>query len=115
MSAGYLARQPETATATVIVAAAIDKAPSSGGGEIRRCDGSKDAATVWLFATEEEQDAFQTERRCFRPTAEDFPVLTLAESAEAEREWQEGDTTFVEVRLTDSHRNEYPRDDGFLA
>ena len=74
---------------------------------------SKDAATVWLYATEEEQDAFQTEQAMLEAYGEDFPVFTLATSAAAEREWQEGDATFVAVRVTDSHRNEYSATMGF--
>ena len=76
---------------------------------------ANDAATVWLYATEEEHDAFQTEDEMIWAYSEDFPVLTLAKSVDAEREWQEGDATFVAVKLADAGRNQVHRDDGILA
>jgi len=111
MSAGYLARQPESAPA--IIAAQSTSPVERAAVRFVHAMASKDAPTVWLYATEEEHDAFQTEQEMLQAYSEDFPVLTLAKSAEAEREWQEGDATFVEIRLTDSHRNEYSATMGF--
>jgi len=111
MSASYLTRQPEAAPAI----AAVQSASPVGRAAVRFVNAmaSKDAGTVWLYATEEEHDAFQTEEEMLQAYSEDFPIFTLAKSAVAEREWQEGDATFVEVRLTDSHRNEYSATMGF--
>ena len=111
MSASYLARQPEAAP--TIVAAQSASAVERAAVRFVTAMASKDAATVWLYATEEEQDAFQTEQAMLDAYREDFPVFTLAKSAAAEREWQEGDATFVLIRVTDSHRNEYNATMGF--
>lgn len=111
MNAGDLARQPE-ATPTIVAAQSVSPVERAAVRFVNAM-ASKDAETVWLYATEEEQDAFQTEDEMLRAYSEDFPVLTLARSAAAEREWQEGDATFVEVRLADSYRNEYTATMGF--
>lgn len=111
MSASYLARQPEAAPA---IAAAQSVSPVERAAvRFVNAMASKDAETVWLYATEEEQDAFQTEQAMLEAYGEDFPVLTLATSAAAKRKWLEGDATFVEVRLVDSYRNEYTATMGF--
>jgi hypothetical protein len=44
---------------------------------------------------------------------EEFPVLTETRTAIAEREWQEGDASFVEVKLVDARRNQYSATMGF--
>lgn len=111
MSASYLARQPEAAP-TIAAAPSVSPVERAAVRFVNAM-ASKDAATVWLYATEEEQDAFQTEEEMLRAYSDDFPVFTLARSAAAEREWQEGDATFVEVRLTDSQNNEYSATMGF--
>ena len=111
MSAGYLARQPGAASS---IAAAQSASPVERAAvRFVNAMASKDAATVWLYATEEEQDAFQTEQAMLEAYGEDFPVFTMAKSTAAEREWQEGDATFVQIRVTDSHRNEYRATMGF--
>ena len=74
---------------------------------------SRDVATVWLYATEEEQDAFGTEQAMYEAYSDDFPVLALAKSAIPGREWQEGDASFVEMKVSDAHRNEYTATMGF--
>lgn len=111
MSAGYLARQPEAAS--TIVAAQSTTPVERAAIRFVNAMASKDAATVWLYATEEEHDAFQTEQAMLAAYGEDFPVFTLAKRAAAEREWQEGDATFVQIRVTDSDRNEYRATMGF--
>lgn len=78
-----------------------------------RAMGSGDAATVWLYATEEEQDAFGTTQAMYKAYREEFPVLTETRTAIAEREWQEGDASFVEVKLVDARRNQYSATMGF--
>jgi len=78
-----------------------------------RAMGSGDAATVWFYATEEEQDAFGTTQAMYEAYREEFPVLTVAKSAAPEREWQEGDASFVEVRIVDAQSNQYSATMGF--
>jgi len=74
---------------------------------------SGDAATVWFYATEEEQDAFGTTQAMYDAYSEEFPVLTETKTATPEREWQEGDASFVEVKLVDAQRNQYSATMGF--
>jgi hypothetical protein len=78
-----------------------------------RAMGSGDAATVWFYATEEEQDAFGTTQAMYEAYREEFPLLTVAKSAAAEREWQEGDASFVEVKIVDAQSNQYSATMGF--
>jgi hypothetical protein len=66
-----------------------------------RAMASGDAAAVWMFATEEEHDAFGTEAAAYDAFAEAFPVLTTVERATFERAWREGDAPFVELTLED--------------
>jgi hypothetical protein len=60
-----------------------------------------DVETVWMFATEEDQDAFGTERAVYEAFAEVFPAFTTARKVAFERVWQEGETPFVTLTLTD--------------
>ena len=59
----------------------------------------RDIGTVWMFATEEEQDAFATEGEAYHAYAEAYPELTRPGALTLEREWSEGDTPFVEFQL----------------
>jgi hypothetical protein len=111
MSASYLVRQPEPAP--VISMGTATSPVQRAAIRFIRAMAANDAATVWLYATEEEHDAFQTEDEMIRAYSEDFPVLTLAKSVDAEREWQEGDATFVAVKLADAGRNQYIATMGF--
>ncbi len=61
-----------------------------------------DLDAVWMFASEEDQDAFGTERAVYEAYAETFPAFTKAATVTFSRFWQEGDTPFVEVAMTDS-------------
>jgi hypothetical protein len=72
-----------------------------------------DAESVWMFATEEEHDAFGTYDIAYDAFAEAFPVLTMAKSANFERAWQEGDTPFVELTVADSSGDVYRAAMGF--
>ena len=100
---------PSSTSAPEIAASAVENAAVT----FIRAMQSGDVATVWLYATEEEQDAFGTEQAMYEAYSEDFPVLTLAKSAVPDREWQEGDASFVEVKVSDSYRNEYTATMGF--
>ena len=111
LSANYLAL-PATGPAVAAAARAespVERAAVRFIGAIE----SRDAATVWLYATEEEHDAFQTEEEMLQAYSEDFPIFTLAKSAVADRQWQEGDATFVAIIVTDAQRNDYIATMGF--
>lgn len=112
MGATFLAGPPTVPSSTSapeIAASAVENAAVT----FIRAMQSRDVATVWLYATEEEQDAFGTEQAMYEAYSEDFPVLTLAKSAVPDREWQEGDASFVEVKVSDAYRNEYTATMGF--
>ena len=68
---------------------------------------SGDAKTVWMYASEEDQAAFATEGAVYNAFAETFPAFTEAHSVSFEKSWQEGDTPFVELSLTDQAGNAY--------
>ena len=59
----------------------------------------RDIETVWLFASEEEQDAFATEEATYEAYADTFPALTKASALTVQRTWSEGDTPFVELTM----------------
>ena len=65
---------------------------------------SHDADVIWMFASEEEQDAFGTESATYDAYAETFPELTKAHEVTFTRFWQEGDTDFVQVLAEDCIR-----------
>lgn len=66
-----------------------------------------DAQTVWLYASEEEQDAFATEADTYAAFAETFPALTDVKDVAITETWQEGDTPFIAASLTDSSGQSY--------
>jgi hypothetical protein len=66
-----------------------------------------DAKELWMFASEEEHDAFQTEPAAYAAYALDFPVLTRAKETTFVRAWQEGDTPYVEMLLRDVQDDTY--------
>ena len=72
-----------------------------------------DAESVWMFATEEEHEAFGTYEVAYDAFAEAFPVLTLVQNATFERGWNEGDTPFIELTLEDASGNDYRAEMGF--
>jgi len=99
------------------MSAAIDPTPAgvAAQSDVRdaaerflRAMSAADAESVWMFASEEEHDAFQTEGAAFDAYADAFPALTRAHGVIFEKSWQEGDTPFVQVALTtgstESHR-----------
>ena len=61
---------------------------------------SGDADAVWMFASEEEQDAFGTETAAYEAYADAFPALTRPQAVTFDKFWQEGDTPFVDITLT---------------
>ncbi len=65
-----------------------------------RAMSAADAEAIWMFASEEEHDAFQTEDAALDAYADAFPALTQARGVTFERFWQEGDMPFVQVSLT---------------
>lgn len=68
---------------------------------------SGDAQTVWMFASEEEQDAFATEDAVYTAFAETFPALTRAAEVSFDSFTQSGDTPFVQLSLADREGNRY--------
>jgi hypothetical protein len=66
-----------------------------------------DAGAIWMFASEEEQEAFATEDAVLAAFAENFPALTQAKTVAVETVSQEGDTPFVQVSLADGEGNKY--------
>jgi hypothetical protein len=68
---------------------------------------AKDADAVWMFASEEDQDAFATEQAVYSAFAETFPVLTQVDEVMVESVRQEGDTPFLELFLTDANGEVY--------
>lgn len=61
-----------------------------------------DAETVWMFASEEDQEAFGTEAEIYSAFADTFPVLTDVKEVSLTKSWREGDTPFVALSLEDS-------------
>jgi hypothetical protein len=61
-----------------------------------------DADALWMFASEEEHAAFQTEPAAYRAYASDFPALTKAEDATFVRAWNEGELSFVSMIVRDA-------------
>jgi hypothetical protein len=72
-----------------------------------------DAERVWMYASEEDQAAFETEDAVYAAFAEAFPVLTKTREVSIEKIWDEGDTPFVRIRLTDVLGETYTADIGF--
>jgi len=61
----------------------------------------RNAAAVWMFASEEDQDAFGTEAEAYAAYEETFPEFAKAREVTFTRFWQEGDTPFTQVLLGD--------------
>ena len=72
-----------------------------------------DSQAVWMFASEEEQAAFGTEAAAYAAYAEDFPALAAASEVTIEKIWDEGDTPFVALSLTDENGRAYKASVGF--
>jgi hypothetical protein len=72
-----------------------------------------DAEALWMFATEEEHDAFQVKQVAFDAYAEDFPVLTRAKEATVVRVWPEGDADFIAMIVRDRSDRTYWAEMGF--
>ena len=63
---------------------------------------ARDVSAVWMFASEEEQDAFGTEPAIYAAYADAFPEFAIAKQVTFTRFWQEGDTNFVHAYLSDA-------------
>jgi hypothetical protein len=66
-----------------------------------------DAETVWMYASEEEQMAFETEAATLAAYAAEFPALTKAQEVSIQSYRDEGDTPFVELSMRDADGNAY--------
>ena len=71
-----------------------------------------DAKTVWMYASEEDQAAFETEDAVLEAFADAFPALTKAEDVKFDSFRNEGDTPFAVVSFTDENGNKYQADVG---
>ena len=72
-----------------------------------RAMSAADAESVWMFASEEEHDAFGTEDAAYDAYADAFPALTRTHGVSFEKFWQEGDTPFVQVALSSGSTEQY--------
>ena len=72
-----------------------------------------DQQTVWAYASEEDQAAFETEAALYTAFAQDFPELTQATDVRVQSVRNEGDTPFVKLTLRDADGNAYVADVGF--
>jgi ketosteroid isomerase-like protein len=59
-----------------------------------------DADAVWMFASEEDQDAFGTQKEVYSAYEDTFPEFAKAKEVTFTRFWQEGDTPFTQVLLS---------------
>ena len=66
-----------------------------------------EAQAVWAYASEEDQEAFETETAVYHAFAETFPVLVEVVEVTFEASRQEGDTSFVEFSLTDKSGHQH--------
>lgn len=89
---------------------------SAVAGAVERFIGamvSHDSGSLWMFASEEDQDAFATEPEVYAAFAETFPEIAKARQVTFTRFWQEGDTPFVQVLLSDASGNAEVANMGF--
>lgn len=74
---------------------------------------SADAAAVWMFASEEDQEAFESEDAVYQAFAETYPVLTQTAEINVDSIRQEGETPFVQLSLTGKDGGSYTASVGF--
>lgn len=72
-----------------------------------------DAHAVWAFASEEDQQAFQTEQAVLAAFSEVFPALTGVSSVHVDTITQQGETPFVKLALTGKDGESYRATIGF--
>ena len=71
-----------------------------------------DAKTVWMYVSEEDQMAFETEEAVLAAFADAFPALTKAQSVTFGSFREEGDTPFAVVSFRDDSGNQYQAEVG---
>jgi len=105
-------------------AAAVEFVNAPSGGAVKRDVGlaverfvngmvKSDSQAVWMFASEEDQDAFGTERAVYDAYAEIFPAFAKAETVRFGRFWQEGDSPFVTIAIEDAKGENFSATMGF--
>jgi hypothetical protein len=104
--------QTVSVPADAVVASADELAASEAAAVFVRSLSSGDAQAMWMFASEEDQEAFATEDAVLEAFADAFPVLTQVESVAVAAVTQEGDTPFVQLSLTDANGAAYQADVG---
>jgi hypothetical protein len=68
---------------------------------------SGDADALWMFASEEEHDAFQVKNVAFRAYAEAFPTLTRVKEVTVIRAWTEAEAEFLQLIVRDRDDRTY--------
>ena len=114
-----VAAQPEARVQSIAFSAAAEVG-NPEGTEVQaavenfvRGMAAGDAKTVWMYASEEDQAAFETEDALFTAFAEDFPELTQATDVRVQNVRAEGDTPFVKLTMRDTDGASYLADIGF--
>jgi hypothetical protein len=107
-----LSAEPRASTAIEFVTSAAanqsaEPAVEAAVATFIRGMASADVETVWMFASEEDQDAFGTEQAVYDAFAEVFPALTRVQKVTFEGFWREGETPFVMLSLVDDEGVKY--------
>jgi|SRR5687768_11942438 len=107
-----LSAEPRTSTAIEFVTSAAARQSAEPTVEAAvaafiRGMASADVETVWMFASEEDQDAFGSEQAVYDAFAEVFPALTRVQKVTFEGFWREGETPFVMLSLVDGEGVKY--------
>ena len=114
-----VAAQPDIAAVENVRFAGADESASLESREIQkelttfiRGMAEGDAKTVWMYASEEDQMAFETEDAVLEAFADAFPALTEAQAVSFGSFRQEGDTPFAVVSFKDGSGNQYQAEVG---
>jgi hypothetical protein len=109
-----VAAQPEPAVLQSVVFTNSTEVETSEAREVRqalanfiRGMAERDAQTVWMYASEEEHMAFQTEAEALAAYVDAFPALTEVQEVSFQSYRNEGDTPFVELAMQDREGNAY--------
>lgn len=110
-SVSQVAAQPDTWALESVAAAAVVPAETA---ELQtalttfiRGMADGDAKTVWMYASEEDQAAFETEEAVLAAFVDAFPALTKAEEVTFDSFREEGDTPFAVLTFADESGNKY--------
>ena len=114
-----VAAQPDAAVVENVRFSGAEEAAALASREIQqelttfiRGMAEGDAKTVWMYASEEDQMAFETEEAVLAAFADAFPALTEAQSVTFGTFREEGDTPFAVVSFKDGSGNQYQAEVG---